>query len=261
MSLEQIHLNFVDGSSWACIREIVGFDEQSVNGTGILSAIRLLDRLLVNAPGTTVGPGYAVNLTSADRDCLLTAIYIRIYGSRVESTVNCENCKKPFDIDFLLEQLLDSLNSGKVSAIQIEKKQGGIFKLPNGCCFRLPTGEDECAVLGMTSEDAEIKLLKRCVLEGDPTGEKESLQDIMQVLAPLVDLNMDAHCPECNEHQLIHFDIQHFLLSSLKQEQRQLAYEVHRLAGAYGWSLNEILELPRSIRRTYVNLVESELGL
>ena len=99
MLLEQIYLNFVDGSSWACVREIIGFDEQSIDGTGILSAIRLLDRLLVNAPGTNVGPGYAVNLTSADRDRLLTAIYIRIYGSRVESTVNCKNCEKPFDID------------------------------------------------------------------------------------------------------------------------------------------------------------------
>lgn len=259
MSLEQIPLNFVNGSSWTCIREIVGFDEQSVNGTGVLSTIRLLDRLLVNAPGTNVGPGYAVNLTSADRDRLLTAIYIRIYGSCVESTVNCKNCEKPFDIDFSLEHLFDSINSGEVSTIQIEKRQGGLFKLPNGCCFRLPTGENECAVLGMTPEDAESELLKRCVLEGDPTGEIESLQDIMQTLAPLVDLNMDAHCPECNEHQLIHFDIQHFLLSSLQQEQQQLAHEVHRLAGAYGWSLNEILGLPRTVRRTYVDLVESEL--
>lgn len=260
MSLEQIPLNFVNDSSWACIREIVGLDEQSVNGTGILSAIRLLDRLLVNAPGTDVGPGYAVNLTSADRDRLLTAIYIRIYGLRVESTVNCKNCEKPFDIDFSLEKLLGFFNAGEASSIQIENKEGGLFKLPNGCCFRLPTGEDECAVLGMTPEDAESELLKRCVLGGDPTGEKKSLQDIMQELAPLVDVNMDAHCPECNAHQLIHFDIQHFLLSSLKQERQQLAYEVHRLAGAYGWSLNEILELPRSVRRTYVDFVESELG-
>jgi len=260
MSLEQISLNFVNGSSWACVREIIGFDEQSVNGTGILSTIRLLDLLLVDGPGTNVGPGYAVNLTSADRDRLLAAIYVRIYGSRVESTVNCKNCEKSFDIDFSLIQLLDSFNSGEANTTQIEQKQGGLFKLPNGCCFRLPTGEDECAVLGMTPEDAESELLKRCILEGDPTGEKESLQDIMQALAPLMDLNMDADCPECNEQQLIHFDIQHFLLSSLKQERQQLAYEVHRLAGAYGWGLNEILELPRSVRRTYVDLVESELG-
>ncbi|MCP4623540.1 MAG: hypothetical protein GY850_08420 [bacterium] len=188
----------------------------------------------------------------------MTAIYIRIYGSHVESVVNCKYCEKPFDMDFSLEQLLDSLNSGAVSTIQIEKKQGGIFKLPNGCCFRLPTGENECAVLGMTPEDAESELLRSCVLEGDPDGEEAPLQDIMQEMASLVNLNMDARCPECNEHQLIHFDIQHFLLSSLRQERQQLAYEVHRLAGAYGWSLNEILELPRSVRRTYVDLVESE---
>jgi hypothetical protein len=35
---------------------------------------------------------------------------------------------------------------------------------------------------------------------------------------------------------------------------------VHRLARGYGWSLAEILSLPRTRRRDYVALVEREHG-
>ncbi len=111
----------------------------------------------------------------------------------------------------------------------------------------------------MSPEEAEGELLKRCVLEGDPTGDTESLQRTMKDLAPLLDLDLEAHCPECNTQQMVHFDMQHYLFSALRQEQKQLALEVHRLATAYRWSLNEILQLSRSLRRTYVALVESEL--
>ncbi|MCK5545294.1 MAG: hypothetical protein KAI35_08750 [Desulfobulbaceae bacterium] len=258
MSIDHVPLNFLPGSTWASLRELCGHDEQSVGEAGTVEAIRLFDRLLVATSGTDMGPGKARVLTAADRDRLLAAIYIHTYGSRIAGTVHCNNCDAPFDIDFSLEKLLSHIYNG-TNQTNVEKEHDGAFRLPDGHRFRLPTGEDECVILGMSPEEAERELLRRCALEGDPTGDTESLQRTMKDLAPLLDLDLEAHCPECKREQMVHFDIQHYLFSALRQEQKQLALEVHRLATAYGWSLNEILQLPRSSRRTYVALVESEL--
>ena len=81
----------------------------------------------------------------------------------------------------------------------------------------------------------------------------------MEALAPVLDVDLDAHCPACNNDQAFHFDMEYYLLGALQQERNQVALEVHRLARAYGWRLKEILELPRSMRKTYVSLVESEI--
>ena len=55
--------------------------------------------------------------------------------------------------------------------------------------------------------------------------------------------------------QIFHFNLQEYLLTSLTKEKDNLVAEVHMLARFYGWGLNEILELPRSSRKSYVALM------
>jgi hypothetical protein len=163
-------------------------------------------------------------------------------------------------MDFSLEELVAHLYSS-TGKVNVEKDADGVFKLPNGPGFRLPTGEDECEVLGMPPEEAEAALLARCITDGDTKGKQKKLQDTMKALAPVVDMDMDVKCPQCQNKQQVHFDIQYYLLSTIIQECKQFAVEVHRLAYAYGWSLQEILHLPRSLRKTFVTLVEAEASL
>ena len=141
----------------------------------------------------------------------------------------------------------------------MESESNGVFRSRDGCRFRLPSGEDEIAVIGLSPEDAERELLRRCVIEGNPHAGNGGLQETMKNLAPLLDLNVEAVCPECGGSQMVHFDIQYFLLSRLRLDQERLAYEVHRLSAFYGWGLKEILDLPSRLRRTYVGLAEMEL--
>ena len=259
MPADYVALGYVPGGAWAGLRELCGYDEESVGGTDTTTTIQLLDRLLVDGPGTTIGPGAAAKLTAVDRDRLLAALYARTYGHRVESTVHCRHCGEPFDLDFHLSELLDSLKAGEVS-VAAEEETDGVFALPDGRRFRLPTGEDECAVCHLPAGEAEGALLARCLVEGDPAVEPGIVQQAMQEIAPVVDLELNAHCPECGETQPVRFDLQSYLLSALMAERRQLAWEVHRLAVAYGWNLQDILALPRSQRRTYVALVEDEMA-
>jgi hypothetical protein len=261
MAIHQVPLRFVPGSPWASLEELCGYDEQTVSGTGTIDAIRLLDRVLVAGPGTHVTPGKAGELTASDRDRLLAEIYIRTYGSRIKGTFNCSHCQAPLDIDFSLEEMLESLHKASgTNEIKAEKGPDGIFKLPNGLRFRLPTGQDECEVMGMLPQEAEAALLARCVVDGSTKGKQKRLQDTMRDIAPLLDMDMDLDCSECQALQKVHFDIQSYLLTTIKQEKKQFAMEVHRLACAYGWGLNEILALPRGSRKALVALVESELG-
>ena len=49
----------IPGGRFARLRPLCGHDEASVDGAGSVDLIAFLDRLLTNAPGTTVGPGRA----------------------------------------------------------------------------------------------------------------------------------------------------------------------------------------------------------
>ena len=239
---------------WAAVRDLCGADESAVEGTGTPAAIALVDRLLVAAPGTGVGPGMAAMLIGSDRDRILTAIYTRAFGAQVQSTVTCNECGESFDLDFRLDQLAESLGE-QTGHATLHPGEDGLFTLENGVRFRLPTGEDECSVIGMTIDEGVLELARRCVVGGNTTSDIEKCQQSMEEVAPIVDLDLDAVCPNCDAAQSLHFNLQQYLLQKLIAERRQLAAEVHSLARAYGWGLNEILQLSRNQRRMYAELV------
>jgi len=258
MSLLRIKLR----SALAHLRQLRGQDEQSVSGADSPSAIALLDRLLVKAPAgapspvAAVLPGEAARLTISDRDQLLAAVLEATFGPRVESTARCSACGAPFDLDFRVDEISEAVRrpAGTSGA---SPAPGGAFELPNGRRFRLPTGEDEIAVLDLPEEHAKAELLRRCVLEGaaDPTSD---LLAAMEAEGGVIDLDVGARCPECGHEDAVRFAVQAYLLQALLQERDELRREVHRLATAYGWSHRVILSLPRSERRTLVRLVETE---
>ena len=105
-------------------------------------------------------------------------------------------------------------------------------------------------------------LLNRCQVEGPPIeGDEEAgavVQEAMATTAPILKKDLTAVCPECATQQNFNFDVQYYLLSALLAERSRLTLEVHCLATAYGWSLSEILGLPRSQRRRLVELVNSQ---
>lgn len=258
MRIEQVPLYFMPGTAWVCLRELCGVDEQAVTGSGTLEALRLLDRLFVTDSETDTTPVKAKDLTIADRDRLLAAIYISTYGSHIEGTIHCKNCQIPFDMDFSLDELLTNLYSG-INNLKVERDPAGYYILPEGPSFRLPTGEDERAIMGMSLNEAEQALLSRCTGKGKTEEDFSQIQQAMNDIAPVLDMELKAPCPECGQQNMVHFDIQYYLLNALHQGRHQLAFEVHRIASAYGWSLMEILNLPRSMRKTYVSIVESEM--
>ena len=242
--------------AWAAVREVCGSDEETVGDTGTPSAIALIDRLLVSVPGTPVGPGSAAALTATDRDRVLAAVHRRVYGTRIRSTLSCGGCADRFDMDFNLDDLLSGLGR-RPDAAEVQALGDGVFQTDSGMQFRLPTGEEECACIGLSSGEAVGWLASRCLVRGAGADE-EALQLAMEVAGPVADVELQAQCPECGGVQPVHFDLQRYVLSGLANERQGLATEVHLLARAYGWSRTEIMEMPRSQRKSSVALVTGD---
>jgi hypothetical protein len=184
-------------------------------------------------------------------------LYGQIYGDRIESTLACEGCAELFDIHFSLKQLLATV-ADRPRSMEIQAAGENLFETSAGWRFRLPTGRDEREAGAFGLPDSEGILLGRCMVNEAPCPDASAIQAALEELAPLVDLELRAQCPECGHIRFLQFDIQTYLLGSLVQDQTRLAFEIHRIAAAYGWCLNEILSLTRTERRRMVELIENE---
>jgi hypothetical protein len=254
--MQKVALEYGSEPGWVVLRELCGHDEESVERTDSEAAIALLDRLLVDAPGAACGPGRAAELTVPDRDRLLAVVFQRVIGRRVDSTARCRFCDKTFDLDFLLDDLLTSLREAE--SPELVREPGGVFRLGDGRRFRLPRGIDERAVADQPPAQAELALLQRCMIEGSAADDPATITDAMPAAGPLLDVEISARCAECARHQPVRFDLQNYLFTRMLDERRTRALEVHRIASTYRWSLRDILDLRRSQRRLYVELIDRE---
>jgi hypothetical protein len=241
----------------ARLRELCGHDESLVRGTSSAVAVTLLDRLLVVGPGDTVPPGSAGDLAICDRDRLLAAVYRATFGDRIDTQGSCVHCGQPFDLQFSLAALQDSLEGEDLAE---GPDKSGHYRLPDGRVFRLPTWRDEHAIAGLEPAVARRTLAARCLVSGDPDADPAPLLAALERQAPVLDLELGARCPHCERDGAVHFDLQSFLLAALEREGQWLVREVHRIAVAYHWSHKEILDLPRSQRQLHVSLIEADMA-
>ena len=246
-----IPLHLTPGINGVYIRNLCGTDELSVESKGLSDVLNFLDSLIIKD-----GNGKKINaseIVTADRDRLIAMLYISLYGHKIESTLICKNCDQKFDLDF---SLYDLLNHYKPDPLTVT--QNGTYEVESGINFRFPTGEDEKSVIGLSQSEAEKMLLGRCLLKGNPESNNEKVQLKMAEIAPVLNIEMQATCPECNYSQETRFDIQSFFLMKLILEKTLLIREIHYIASKYNWSLNEIVSLPRNLRKKFAALIQSE---
>jgi hypothetical protein len=245
------------GGKWARLRPVCGHDETLICDADSDDGIALLDRLLMEAPGTTVGPGKARNLAVCDTDRLYAAIYLKYFGDLVEGAVSCRDCGEPFEVSFSLRNLLVNLEVGAGRNVG-GPDEDGIYTLSDGRRFRLPTASDLQSVLGLETAAAAGALLDRCMIAGDAMANQPLLQNAMDEVGPVLDIDLDAACPKCGASESVRFDMQAHLLRVLAYEKRFLVREIHLIAVTYGWGYEEILSLTREDRRAFVGLIQAE---
>ncbi len=257
MVTESVPLQFTGAARLARLRELTGRDEFAVSGVGTVNAIKLLSSLMEKSLAGESGEFRVLDLVAVDRDLLLAAIYTRAFGDKIESTLTCVRCAQPFDLHFSLGSLIEAAY-GQADEHALKRLGGGRFETSNGTRFRLPTGEDELALADMGEIEATSLLLDRCAPESDWPEDRGAVEEFLERVAPLVHLELIACCAECNHSHTVQFDIQSYVLSAIMAERPRLLSEIHRIAKAYSWSLDEILSLNRSDRRRIVELIENE---
>jgi hypothetical protein len=218
------------------LRALDGHAGIGAAGGGTAAVLDWLDPLLEGAQ--------ADELTTADRDRLLAAIYRREFGDRIESTVTCAECGKLFDFHFSLEGLVKHIWEGATGAT-------------DGTRWRLPRGEDERLLEEWPAGERERKLMERCVPDGIPF-DVEDLEAEMAAAAPLLSMELRAGCPECGQENVLQFDMQTLLVLRLARERKEVARQVHLLASTYKWSREEILSLSGKERRAYSAMIDAE---
>ncbi len=250
MSKIFVPLKYTSGFSGIYLKPISGAVQLNFEKNNLSNLLDLLDELIL--PNENGNKPKAGQIVIADRDEILAALYISVFGEKIESTVICKNCEQKFDLDFALKNLLTHSKSP-----QIFSNENGVYQLDTNISFRLPTGNDELAISGLSKNEAENNLYIGCLLTGNPKTSKEIVQQEMEKIAPVLNIDMQAICPECNHLQIVKFDIQTFFSTKLIQERTQLFNEIHALATNYHWSKSEILELPRSLRKRFFDMIQS----
>lgn len=245
MNYDRVVLRHLGGGAVAQLEEIAGYVEREVANATTRSAARMLDRLLREEG--SVKPGDTLELSVTDRDALLAAVYVRTYGDRIDSTVQCRQCGNRYDMNFSLAELQRAVGllGEPVPAVRATAK---------GIEFRVPTGRDELAVEALGP--SAVQELRRRIAPAAQDEEMAELDAELERAAPALDADLNAQCPECGGQQSFRFNIQQYLLESLVLEQPRLWREVHRIAAAYGWGLESILSLRRSERRRLVDQIE-----
>lgn len=257
MPVLSMELRHTPGRPRAGLREICGRDELTLSRADTRNVLDLLDRLLELDGPTSKANLSADQIVTTDRDQLLAQMYLDIFGPNIESTMHCTSCKEPFDIDFSLPDLMafTSTQHQPEGAILLEDNT---YQLGEKCRFRLPTGADELSLQGVPPEQAEAHLLERCLLQGSLEKYGVKVQEAMATIAPMLQMEIQVQCPECRQEQSLRFDVQSFLLERLLANQKIVSWEVHQLASHYHWSHEEILNIPRRLRKMYLAWITAE---
>jgi len=129
----------------------------------------------------------------------------------------------------------------------LEELGQGQYRSEQDWVFRLPSIED------LTKGVSGTDLLNACTINGEPPA-IEIANELFEAIAPIGTNIIKSACPYCNEPQTINFDLVHYFMTMLSRERAFLIHEIHTLAKVYGWALNQILGLSRTIRRDLVKL-------
>ena len=239
----------------ARLRALTGIEEEWLaEGRDLASAVkvtRILSACVSALDGEAVDAGRIRKLLTGDRDQLMLELRRITLGEDIAAVIVCPACSGPMDIAF------------KAGEVPVEgRPQTSVwYDFERGIRFRLPTGGDQEAVLGMEAEAAENALFESCVSPGVEltAEEREAVIAEMERLAPQVDLELDLTCPECGHGFVSQFDTTAFFFEEMRLKSGQLLREIHTLAFYYHWSEAEILSLGRRRRHAYLRLLSDSM--
>ena len=205
----------------------------------------------------------AWDLNIGSRIQLLLTILQQTHGRDHEFQHTCGACGEVFEITASGQDMQDIQREGEelgLNLFQLEARD----HCP-ALQFRRPTGSDQLNWLDQdwTGETQAMQAMIRSIVQGELPQpiQPERLQQAAQLLDeadPLVNFTITSACPACGKQQSWTVDLTDYALRGLNRARGKLLHGVHRIARAYHWSEESILDLPPARRREYLSLIDRE---
>jgi len=212
----------------------------------------LLQACVLSLADVPVTTDLARQMLVGDREFLVLQLRRLTLGDDVHAVVVCPACENRMDTDFRTSEVPVE-SRPQTSSTLTARLADRIIR------FRLPTGGDQEAVVGKSTETAGDELFQRCLVDdggkAPSAEEKQTIIEAMERAAPLVELELDLTCPDCRHHFVQPLDTTSYFFDELNINSKQLLREVHALALYYHWSEADILSLRRDRRREYLGLL------
>lgn len=255
----------------AIVRPLTGRQEAALASGGIdaRAASELLAACVDRLGGyREVSDVHTAALGRGDRWQLALALRQLMVGDRLVLTVTCPDpdCGEQADLDLRVSDLLGGVADAQPEEVEIQTPDGRLHLRP-------PIGLDDEACEAAGDRSAQSAMLwSRLVLDVggrgpiDPTGwralHSATRQAAAVALADLEnapDLSFVSPCPACGAWIELELDPFELLAHELGWGAGRLLAEVHCLAYHYGWSEDAILDLPRTRRWRYLELLRNQL--
>jgi hypothetical protein len=184
----------------------------------------------------------------ARRDRALFDFRAQMFGERVEAVTACPDCAEQLEMQLPLAQIAPAKTATRKSRFQTMHLDGARVRC------RAPNSEDLLAISASRDvAQARTQLIARCIQTDDP--ELRERAAALLTGAPADDVELNLMCPACGHTWQAPFDIATFVWRELDDWAQRTLREIHVIAGAYGWSEDEILQLSARRRQMYVEMI------
>ena len=183
---------------------------------------------------------------------------VAVFGARVSAEAFCA-CGSRLELDLDLTAVgSQAVPAPRRSTLELDGRTVTV---------RAPTPRDLVVAAGSTQARTEI--LARCVAWGDATpvrpqdltaAELGRIDDTLEELSGLALVALASRCPDCDGPVDALLDPADLLWQRVRLAAPAVLGEVARLAAAFGWREDDVLDLPPVRRRAYLELVEELVG-
>ncbi|MEG9436334.1 hypothetical protein JAO29_09175 [Edaphobacter sp. HDX4] len=197
-------------------------------------------------------PASLDELSIGERDTRLLRLRELTFGPRLAGVTDCPNCDGRLELEF---------DVGQMNAIQPSSAPRFLEHSGYEIEFRLPNSHDLRAARAVSDAAyARVILFERCTkcplpLDEAPAEVIEAVASAMSLADPQGDLRIALECPICRCSWEEIFDIASFLWHEVRALAMRIAYEVHQLASAYGWSEVDIVAMSSRRRQIYLEML------
>jgi hypothetical protein len=173
-----------------------------------------------------------------------------LFGPQIAVIANCPSCGAETELSFAVSEI-EEIAAAENTAPRVFRHEGNDIK------YRPPDSRDLARALA-TPDPAKARrtLLKHLLDRAEaPDALIDAFDAFLAERAGLEALTLTYVCASCGTECEAPFDIVDYLARHLAARAKRALWDIHLLAGAYGWTSDEILSLSSERRATLIGMV------